>query len=205
MTTSSSFSASNRRAATTRTRRRHPVGRSAATTRTRHRHPAGRVPRAKRLGRRRQGLPLAKPLKCRTSPAVSGSGGVDREVNSPARAEGGASPAPGNSIKKASRGYSKAGIRPSGRTGELTGEVNSASALRGKIFNFAYVALSLRADSLRRLGCFAPAPRPAGCRCRVRVVAAREPAAPHSFVSLMISGIFSAFLLENPAGGCIVS
>jgi len=51
---------------------------------------------AKRPDRRRQGLSLTKPLKCRTSPAVSGSGGVDREVNSPARAEGGASPAPGN-------------------------------------------------------------------------------------------------------------
>jgi len=30
---------------------------------------------------------------------VSGSGGVDREANSPARAEGGASPAPGNKIE----------------------------------------------------------------------------------------------------------
>jgi len=30
---------------------------------------------------------------------VSGSGGVDREVNSPARAEGGASPAPGNDLQ----------------------------------------------------------------------------------------------------------
>jgi len=30
-----------------------------------------------------------------------------------------------------------AGVRPSGRTGELTCPVNSASALRGKIFNFA--------------------------------------------------------------------
>jgi len=39
-------------------------------------------------------LSLTNQLNCRTSPAVSGSGGVDREVNSPARAEGGASPAP---------------------------------------------------------------------------------------------------------------
>ncbi len=51
---------------------------------------------AKRPNRRRHGLLLTKQLKCRTSPAVSGSGGVDREVNSPARAEGGASPIPGN-------------------------------------------------------------------------------------------------------------
>jgi len=51
---------------------------------------------------------------------VSGSGGVDREVNSPARAEGGAFPAPGNVRKHAPRGYSKAVVRPSGRTGELT-------------------------------------------------------------------------------------
>jgi len=60
-------------------------------------------PGAKRPGRRRQGLPLANPLKCRTSPAVSGSGGVDREVNSPARAEGGASPVPGNDWKNATQ------------------------------------------------------------------------------------------------------
>jgi len=36
---------------------------------------------------------------------VSGSGGVDREVNSPARAEGGASPVPGNSEKNATQDY----------------------------------------------------------------------------------------------------
>jgi len=46
--------------------------------------------------RRRHGLSLTKQLNCRTSPAVSGSGGVGREANSPARAEGGASPIPGN-------------------------------------------------------------------------------------------------------------
>jgi len=68
---------------------------------------------------------------------VSGSGGVDREVNSPARAEGGASPVPGNAEKNAFYVFYMAGVRPSGRTGELTRSVNSASALRGKIFNFA--------------------------------------------------------------------
>jgi len=96
---------------------------------------------------------------------VSGSGGVDREVNSPARAEGGASPAPGNGIEKCVLCFFyMAGVRPSGRTGELTFSVNSASALRGKIFNFADVALSLRAGSLRRPRRFALGTRPATCR-----------------------------------------
>ena len=49
---------------------------------------------AKRPNRRRHELSLTKQLNCRTSSAVSGSGGVDRKVNSPARAEGGASLVP---------------------------------------------------------------------------------------------------------------
>jgi len=56
-------------------------------------------PGAKRPGRRRHELSLTKQLNCRTSSAVSGSGGIDRQVNSPARAEGGASPVPKNAEK----------------------------------------------------------------------------------------------------------
>jgi len=41
----------------------------------------------------------------------------------------------------------------------LTSAVNSAPALHGKIFDFAIVAVSLRAGSLRRPGRFAPGPQ----------------------------------------------
>ena len=75
-----------------------------------------------------------------------------------AKEEGGASPAPGNVEKNTFYVFYMARVRPSGRTGELTSSVNSASALRGKICDFAYVALSLRAGSLRRSGRFAPEP-----------------------------------------------
>jgi len=40
-------------------------------------------------------------------------------------------------LKNAFHVFYMACVRPSGRTGELTYSVNSASALRGKIFNFA--------------------------------------------------------------------
>jgi len=53
-------------------------------------------------------------------------------------------------LKNASYDLYMASVRPSGRTGELTSPVNSAPALRGKIFDFAVVAVSLRAGSLRR-------------------------------------------------------